>query len=193
MPDSSITKKALAAAIKELMAERPLNKISVGDICEQCSMNRKSFYYHFKDKYDLVNWVFYTEFVEQLMQEGMESPWGFLQSICTYFYDNRAFYVNALEQTGQNSFSEYFAEVMRPILQIHYTDLLDEDDDAHDFYATFYTDAFLTAIKRWLREDSMPPERFVRLVHNATDLPRRRQQAPSRCLRKKSSMLSWIP
>ena len=157
MPDSSITKKALAAAIKELMAERPLNKISVGDICEQCSMNRKSFYYHFKDKYDLVNWVFYTEFVEQLMQEGMESPWGFLQSICTYFYDNRAFYVNALEQTGQNSFSEYFAEVMRPILQIHYTDLLDEDDDAHDFYATFYTDAFLTAIKRWLREDSMPP------------------------------------
>ena len=57
------------------------------------------------------------------------------------------------------------------------TDLLDEDDDAHDFYATFYTDAFLTAIKRWLREDSMPPERFVRLVHNATDLPRRRQQA----------------
>lgn len=177
MPDSSITKKALAAAIKELMAERPLNKISVGDICEQCSMNRKSFYYHFKDKYDLVNWVFYTEFVEQLMQEGMESPWGFLQSICTYFYDNRAFYVNALEQTGQNSFSEYFAEVMRPILQIHYTDLLDEDDDAHDFYATFYTDAFLTAIKRWLREDSMPPERFVRLVHNATDLPRLRQQA----------------
>ena len=161
MSDSSITKKALAAAIKELMAERPLNKISVGDICEQCSMNRKSFYYHFKDKYDLVNWVFYTEFVEQLMQEGMESPWGFLQSICTYFYDNRAFYV----------------EVMRPILQIHYTDLLDEDDDAHDFYATFYTDAFLTAIKRWLREDSMPPERFVRLVHNATDLPRRRQQA----------------
>ena len=177
MPDSSITKKALAAAIKELMAERPLNKISVGDICEQCSMNRKSFYYHFKDKYDLVEWIFHTEFITAVTAARVTDRWVFVRALCDYFYRERAFYVNALEQTGQNSFSEYFAEVMRPILQIHYTDLLDEDDDAHDFYATFYTDAFLTAIKRWLREDSMPPERFVRLVHNATDLPRRRQQA----------------
>ena len=174
---NNITKNALEESLKKFLLQKPLDKITINDLAEDCGISRMAFYYHFKDKYDLVNWVFYTEFVEQLMQEGMESPWGFLQSICTYFYDNRAFYVNALEQTGQNSFSEYFAEVMRPILQIHYTDLLDEDDDAHDFYATFYTDAFLTAIKRWLHEDSMPPERFVRLVHNATDLPRRRQQA----------------
>ena len=43
MPDSSITKKALADALKQLMAEKPLQKISVGDICERCNMNRKSF------------------------------------------------------------------------------------------------------------------------------------------------------
>ena len=39
--------------MKALMEERPFAKISVGDICERCGMNRKSFYYHFKDKYDL--------------------------------------------------------------------------------------------------------------------------------------------
>ena len=64
---SSITKKALADALKQLMAEKPLQKISVGDICERCNMNRRSFYYHFRDKYDLVNWVFYTEFAEQFI------------------------------------------------------------------------------------------------------------------------------
>ena len=55
MPDSNITKKALAMAMKELMEQIPFSKISVSDICEKCGMNRKSFYYQFKDKYDLGN------------------------------------------------------------------------------------------------------------------------------------------
>lgn len=63
MSKSAITKKALAQALKELLAVKPLDKISVSDICEQCGMNRKSFYYHFRDKYDLVNWIYYTEFI----------------------------------------------------------------------------------------------------------------------------------
>ena len=43
MSDSNITKRALAQTMKDLMAERPFAKISVGDICERCGMNRKSF------------------------------------------------------------------------------------------------------------------------------------------------------
>ena len=63
MADSNITKRALAEALKELMEEKSFSKISVADICGKCNMNRKSFYYHFKDKYDLVNWIFDTEFI----------------------------------------------------------------------------------------------------------------------------------
>ena len=168
MPDSSITKKALADALKQLMAEKPLQKISVGDICERCNMNRKSFYYHFRDKYDLVNWVFYTEFAEQFIGEGQITSGFFLEKICTYFSRNRAFYVSALEQEGQNSFSEYFADVMRSLLSLYYTAVVDRDD-AYEFIITFYTDALLAALKRWLREGTMPPERFVDLVRRATN------------------------
>ena len=53
LPDSNITKKALAAALKSLMQTQAFEKISVGEICEVCELSRKSFYYHFKDKYDL--------------------------------------------------------------------------------------------------------------------------------------------
>ena len=63
MPDSNITKKALANALKELMAEVSFRSISISDICGRCDMSRKSFYYHFKDKYDLVNWIYYNEFI----------------------------------------------------------------------------------------------------------------------------------
>ena len=49
MADSNITKRALASALKELMESTPFTKITVSDICAKCNMNRKSFYYHFKD------------------------------------------------------------------------------------------------------------------------------------------------
>ena len=70
MPDSNITKKALAQTMKELMAKQPFSKISVGDICDACGMSRKSFYYHFRDKYDLVNWIFDTEFLQSIRPEN---------------------------------------------------------------------------------------------------------------------------
>nr|WP_318682878.1 TetR family transcriptional regulator [uncultured Acetatifactor sp.] len=68
LADSNITKRALSSAFKELLESRPFSKISIGDICEKCEMNRKSFYYHFKDKYDLVNWIYYTEFVQSAVR-----------------------------------------------------------------------------------------------------------------------------
>ena len=51
MPDSSITKQALASALRDLMQEMPFDKIRVSHICDKCNMNRQSFYYNFQDKY----------------------------------------------------------------------------------------------------------------------------------------------
>ena len=59
MPASNITQRALADAIKQLMEEQPFSKISVGDIYRQCGMNRKSFYYHFRD-----NMIWWTGFLK---------------------------------------------------------------------------------------------------------------------------------
>ena len=78
MSESQITKKALAEAMKELMSERPMNKINIGDIVERCNMNRQSFYYHFKDKYDLVNWIYYTEFIVKIKDDLSMSSWDLL-------------------------------------------------------------------------------------------------------------------
>ena len=53
---SQITKRALEASLKNLLLKKPLNKITVNDITEDCGINRMTFYYHFKDIYDLVEW-----------------------------------------------------------------------------------------------------------------------------------------
>jgi probable dihydroxyacetone kinase regulator len=164
MPDSSITKKALGTALKEMMSQRPLAKISVGEICKECNMNRKSFYYHFKDKYDLVNWVYHTEFIEDIQTKTYADGWDFLLDICEYFERNRSFYTNALQVTGQNSFLDYFAQFIRPIIG-SYCEEAFETDEQQCFYATLFTDAFEAAIFRWLTEDTkISAYEFVELI-----------------------------
>lgn len=173
MPDSNITKRALAQSMKTLMNARPFAKISVGDICETCGMNRKSFYYHFRDKYDLVNWVYYTEFVEALQQRQYEGTWDFLMDMCEYFYANRAFYVNALKVSGQNSFREYFGQVFQPIIYAAVEESY-ASSEHRAFYATFFSDAFLVSLERWLNEGAMVPKVYVRLLRTSIEGTARR-------------------
>ena len=51
---SQITKRALEQSLKNLLLKKPLTKITINDIAEDCGINRMTFYYHFKDIYDLV-------------------------------------------------------------------------------------------------------------------------------------------
>jgi len=167
MAKSQITKQALSSAMKELMKEHPLEKIKIGDIVQLCNMNRQSFYYHFKDKYELVNWIFYTEFFVDI-QNSMQKPgYELIDKICEFFYENRTFYKNALQFNGQNSFSEYFNEVTHPIIRARCEEFF-ENDRHKDFYATFFADAYRMAITRWLLEDTkIPLSEFVELIKKA--------------------------
>ena len=56
MPRSNQTKRLLAQSLQEIMVTTPLEKISVNDIVDHAGVGRNTFYYHFEDKYDLVNW-----------------------------------------------------------------------------------------------------------------------------------------
>lgn len=168
MSNSQVTKRALAASMKNLMGKKPMEKINITDIVEGCNMNRQSFYYHFKDKYDLVNWIFYTELILTIKDYSTEKL-GLLEKACEYFYENKSFYKNAFEVTGQNSFSEYFIEIIQPILKIQLNEIFRSKKDV-DFYATFYADATRISISRWLIEGAkIPPDKFVELLRNAIE------------------------
>lgn len=164
MADSNITKRALAEALKELLKAEPFAQVSVGEICEKCHMNRKSFYYHFKDKYDLVNWIYSTEFIAVAKERGYSDVnMDLLADMCVYFYDNRDFYRRVFIVEGQNSFTDYFKDINTLILSQDVEKLFGDDGGALDFYVVFYTDAFVCAIRRWiLQKDCIPAEEFVR-------------------------------
>lgn len=167
MSDSIITKHALANALKDLMKSRPFNKINVGEICKKCSMNRKTFYYHFKDKYDLVNWIYYTEFEQEFSQKPAHTSWESLLYLCQYLYENQEFYRNALEITGQNSFYEYFGELLIPYIATYLNPIFEDDIHRH-FYVDFFCDATRIAIVRWINSGAtLSPQEFVHMVRKA--------------------------
>ena len=58
---SQLTKRALAASLKKLLAQKPLSKITIADITEDCGVSRMTFYYHFQDIYDLVEWACFED------------------------------------------------------------------------------------------------------------------------------------
>lgn len=173
MADSTITKRALANSLKELMGEQPFDKINVAQICERCNMNRKSFYYHFKDKYDLVNWIFDTEFIALLKDENLGSNyqehWAFVEKTSQYFYQNHVFYRKALQIKGQNSFRDHFREYIQPLLADRISGMFGEGQP-DEFTLNFFTDAVICAMERWLlAKECMLPEEFLEKIKTITE------------------------
>ncbi len=161
MADSNITKRILAASLKHLLNERSFQKINIHDICEKCGMNRKSFYYHFRDKYDLVNWIFDNEFVLPHSASMHKNEQELIEALCRYLYENKAFYRQVFKIKGQNSFSEHFCAYIYPCVE---KQLLNpsEDADLNDFKCRLATESFRNALEYWLDEkEPLQPEKFV--------------------------------
>ena len=88
---SETTCQAISGALKQLMTQKPLERITVAEIMDTCGMRRQHFYYYFTDIYDLLRWTFEKEALELLQQQQGVSPWqnGFLH-LFQYINQNRA-------------------------------------------------------------------------------------------------------
>lgn len=152
MLNPNATKKALANSLKKLMAKKPFCKINVADIVNDCGLTRQSFYYHFKDKFDLMNWIYYTESTHLITADDTSEYWtDGLKNLCYYMQKNKTFYRNALSTTGQNSFPEYLNEHISRIALSEIERVLDTEAerDRWEFTVSFFATAFVAFIVRW--------------------------------------------
>ena len=72
---SDLTKRALEQSLKNLLLQKPLHKITISDIADDCGINRMTFYYHFKDIYDLVEWVCMEDAKKALADNKTYETW----------------------------------------------------------------------------------------------------------------------
>ncbi len=156
MPGANHTKMALAQSLQDLMNTMPLEKISVNDIVEHAGMGRNTFYYHFEDKYDLVNWYFQTGMTHFLASRMNFGSWeDMLNSAEEYFRENRVFYTNALSYTGQNSLRSYIFDFVREIFAQRAQDCTAQEQDPLSsadlrFLGDFLAGGLMGILQQWV-------------------------------------------
>ena len=119
MSKSESTKYRLADAMKACMKTTPVDKITVRQLVEACSTTRQTFYRHFKDKFDLINWYFDKVLLQSFshMGEGRTVYEGLCRKF-DYIKEERIFFTGAFRYDEQNSLKQHDFEL---ILQF-YTD-----------------------------------------------------------------------
>lgn len=155
MSDSLITKQAIANGLKAVMHQKSFEKITIADITKSCGLNRQTFYYHFQDKFELLNWIFYNEVIEVLTDGLSLDTWQYnLYDMLHVMESDKAFYQNAINQSFQSEFNEYLIEISSALF-CNIIDRLDEDkqidDESKKFIAEFYTYGVVGLIIEWVK------------------------------------------
>lgn len=106
---SEQTKQDLADTLKLLMTEKSFEQITIHDLTERCGIRRQTFYYHFKDIYDLLCWMFQQEITPLIEAHTGPSLWqdGLLQ-LFHYLDANRDVCLCALRSSGRDYLKRFF-------------------------------------------------------------------------------------
>lgn len=152
---SQVTKRALAESLKNLLLRKPLDKITINDIAEDCGISRTTFYYHFKDIYDLAEWTCIEDARKALEGKKTYDTWqqGFLQ-IFEAVLANKPFIMNVYRSVSREQLELYLYKLTYDLL----ADVVEEQaagmsvsDEDKKFIADFYKYGFVGLMLDWIR------------------------------------------
>lgn len=154
---SQITKRALETSLKNLLLEKPLDRITINDIAEDCGINRMTFYYHFKDIYDLIEWSCEEDASRALAGKKTYNTWqeGFLQ-IFEAVLVNKPFIMNVYRSVSREQVERYLYkltyDLIIGVVEEKSAGLKVRNEDKR-FIADFYKFAFVGLMLDWIRND----------------------------------------
>lgn len=163
---SQVTKRALEASLKNLLLKKPLDKITINDITEDCGINRMTFYYHFKDIYDLIEWCCVEDAKKALEGKKTYDTWqqGFLQ-IFEAVLDNKPFILNVYHSVSREQVEIYLYKLTYDLLigvVEEKSEGMNVREEDKKFIADFYKYAFVGLMLDWVRHDMKgDPHRII--------------------------------
>ena len=161
------SKRALRAALIELIEERGLPAITVGELCSRADLNRGTFYNHF-DSIDHILKDYEDEFLDGLVRfkediarlslldlaksKFTNRPFPFLVEFFDYLQAESRFLHAVLGPGGDGNFglrikTNFCAELVRSILHERYRT---NPTPFVEYYIEFYATAYLGVILHWL-------------------------------------------
>mgnify|MGYP001233706116 CR=1 FL=1 len=166
---SLTTKRALANSLKKLLSKRSFDKITVKDIVEDCGVNRQTFYYHFHDIYDLIEWIF-QDAAEDLIRNGLDyEDWSAgLEILLQYLQENRALILNAYNSISHEVVADYIKKVLRPYAEniVHkQAELMGSSvaDEDVELVTDIFTLASSGLVMEWIGGQMLPNDTMIRM------------------------------
>lgn len=154
---SDTTKRAMEESLKHLLLKKPLPKITINDIAEDCGINRMTFYYHFQSIYDLVEWSCVEDASKALADKKTYETWqeGFLQ-IFEAVLANKPFIMNVYHSVSREQVEIYLYKLTYKLL----IDVVNEEatgmnvrEEDKAFIANFYKYSFVGLMLEWIQND----------------------------------------
>ena len=175
---ASSTKDAFAAALKQMMAVKPMDKITMKDLVEICGVNRQTFYYHFDDVYDLLEWVFEEDANNVLPKEIVYDHWREdVMKFFEYLYENHTFALNVYNSNSRLYMLRFLKERLQNCIK-GFAEIVCEnrniDRQDFDFVVEFYANGIIGLISQWLDlgmklPQSITKERILHVLDNSVE------------------------
>ena len=156
------TEEKLGKTLKDLMSKEPLDQISVKRLTEICKINRQTFYYHFRDIYDLLTWVFLNETIQEIKnaETYLEAIYGFFD----YIEKNKIFVMNVASSAGKDLFVEFLTNHVKIII-MRSLQVKDAENalsvDEKRFIAKFFGSASVAILIDWITSNMKEPKNEV--------------------------------
>lgn len=154
------TKQTLVASLKKFMETKPLSKITISEICSDCGMNRKTFYYHFEDIYDMLQWMLEQEALIVVKQFDVLNDYDeVIRFIIDYVNDNNHILSCAYDAMGREGMKRFFFSdfniSIRTIIEGMEKSLkLSISPSYKQFLCDFYTNALSGILLDWFLDRS---------------------------------------
>lgn len=148
---SLTTKRALAASLKNMLVRKTLDKITVKDIVDDCNLNRQTFYYHFHDTYDLLEWLYVDE-TKDIINRLHEKKYSLLLD---YIIKNKSLILNTYHSLDQEYAENKIKECVKPIIFdiIKKYSSADTPEEDLNFISDLYSYSLIGLLIDWLHND----------------------------------------
>ena len=126
------TKQLFADKIMQLAKNKPIKDIQIKELCVLCGVERTTFYYHFRDKYDLVAWIFKQNYIEEASRAETINDERMIREMFQRLSMQKEFFLNALQDPSQNNLREYMLAFYigieeKVLCEYYHTDSLNEE------------------------------------------------------------------
>ena len=141
-------KQKYADVFRQLLKTKEYDQVTINEICEKCGTYRPNFYYHFKSKDDLAEWIFLQDLkvIERKRPDLLESQTELLEKM----KENNVFYLKSLAKKYESPLFTYMKDLLVGKTCEHIDIEFDSMDEISRFTLEYKISAWIMTVLEWL-------------------------------------------